>query len=330
MSVKSAPTAKVPTPRAHSKRSSRTTSCTEGASPPHQQGSCERSGRRACEHCTPPAKVGRFDPVLQNERRSLGLGIGLAQPRTWPFLHSGRPLPQREPPIEPAHPLPTVRDRFFLSGGVPPSRPLHLGLQHETVTLPRRHHHLQATSIQIVVGSQVHLAHRDVGGHSGSCLSAHLCSRTFKREPPLPQNPCHSTRCTMMAKHITLAATSAGAQGQKKRHVESPAQQEAEKLRIQPNGLGPHCERMRARVLSLRAGHTESWRNFALAWFWLLLTPWGCVCQTCVQQGHQPPIVGSSTLWRVPLSDHSQGICPTGPMCNSSNTNCADQSQTTS
>ena len=43
---------------------------------PNQQGSCERSGRRACEHCTPPAKVGRFDPVLQNERRSLGLGSG--------------------------------------------------------------------------------------------------------------------------------------------------------------------------------------------------------------------------------------------------------------
>ena len=26
---------------------------------------------------------------------------------------------------------------------------------------------------------------------------------------------------------------------------------------------GPHCERMRARALSSRAGHTESWRNFA-------------------------------------------------------------------
>ena len=71
------------TSRRHSKRSSRTTSCTEGASPPQpdagalvQQGSCERSGRRACEHCTPPAMVSSFDPVLQNERRSLGLGIG--------------------------------------------------------------------------------------------------------------------------------------------------------------------------------------------------------------------------------------------------------------
>ena len=90
-----------------------------------QQGSRECSGRRACEHCTPPAKVGSFDPVLQNERRSLGLGIGqrsqeLSRFFTPPAAHFA------------ARTTPTIRDRFFLSGGVPPSRPLRHGLQHET------------------------------------------------------------------------------------------------------------------------------------------------------------------------------------------------------
>ena len=56
---------------------------------------------------------------------------------------------------------------------------------------------------------------RHNGGHSGSCLS-HLCSRIQEGTPSSPE-PCHSTRCTMMAKHIKLAATSAGAHGQRKR-----------------------------------------------------------------------------------------------------------------
>ena len=124
---------------------------------------------------------------------------------------------------------------------------------------------------------------------------------------------------------------------------------------------GPHCERMRA--LSSRAGHTESWMNFTSNFLEALcchpIFGWlgsgsssrlvsansshGGTCQSCVHQHPLALVDGNKTRDRVvslqlsdhqpcgprvPLFDHSEGICQTCPMCSGSNTNCADQSQT--
>ena len=75
-----------------------------------------------------------------------------------------------------------------------------------------------------MVGVQGH------GGDPAPCLAADLSSSPLKWEPTLPQHPSHSTRCTMMAKHVKLA-TSAGAQGEEKGQVqEALAQEKTERL----------------------------------------------------------------------------------------------------
>ena len=116
---------------------------------------------------------------------------------------------------------------------------------------------------------------------------------------------------------------------------------------------GPHCERMRARALSSRAGHTESWRNLASPTSWKLFVATPIYGWLGSGSSSRLGTASINTLWHwltatkhetgssasncriiilavrgFPLSDHSQGICPTGPMCSGSNTNCADQSQT--
>ena len=118
---------------------------------------------------------------------------------------------------------------------------------------------------------------------------------------------------------------------------------------------GPCCDLTRARALSSRPGHTESWTNLSsdflealcchptlrLAWFWLLLTAWGTVRQLIPWWGNQP-CVGQCPLTlddgletrdrvvslqlsdhqpcgpRVSLFDHSEGICPACPVCSGS------------
>ena len=69
-----------------------------------------------------------------------------------------------------------------------------------------------------------------LGGHPSPSLAAHLGCSTLKRKPPLSQNPCLGARCSMMAKLVELAATSACARGQRQRQTEASAQQDAEKL----------------------------------------------------------------------------------------------------
>ena len=58
---------------------------------------------------------------------------------------------------------------------------------------------------------KVHVAHEHVRGHSSACLPACLRCCALMWEPTLPQHPCLRARCAMMAKHVKLAATSAGA-----------------------------------------------------------------------------------------------------------------------
>ena len=68
--------------RLYPKRASRTTSCTDGASPLKpatsrsvQQGRSERTGRRTSENCAALANASSFDPVLQDEWEGLGFGV---------------------------------------------------------------------------------------------------------------------------------------------------------------------------------------------------------------------------------------------------------------
>ena len=131
MSVKSVPTAKVPSLRA-------ATQSGHHAQPhalkarlhPHWSNK-EAVNALAVEHASTAPHLRRWAALtlfLQNERGSLGRGIGQRSQ-----IHfTGRPHPQRGPPIEPALPLPTIRDKFFLFGDVPPPRPLRRGLQHVT------------------------------------------------------------------------------------------------------------------------------------------------------------------------------------------------------
>ena len=93
-------------------------------------------------------------------------------------------------------------------------------------------------SIQVVEFCQVHVSDVEVGGNSSSGLSAYLGRSDLQRVAPSPQYPCHGARCTMMAKFVKLAATSAGTHGQKEGQVQASAQEDTERLSINPGSLG--------------------------------------------------------------------------------------------
>ena len=97
---------------------------------------------------------------------------------------------------------------------------------------------LQTPSIQVVELCQVHVPHVEVGGNSSSSLSAHLGRSDLQRVAPSPQHPCHGARCSMMAKFIKLAATSAGTHGQREGQVQASAQEDTKGLGIDPSSLG--------------------------------------------------------------------------------------------
>ena len=101
--------------------------------------------------------------------------------------------------------------------------------------------HLQASAVQIVEHSQIHVPDVEVVVEdAGPSLSAHLGSSHLQRESPSPQNSSHSARCTMMAKHVKLAATSAGAQDRGSGQVQASAQENPQRCRSQRPTLGTH------------------------------------------------------------------------------------------
>ena len=87
-------------------------------------------------------------------------------------------------------------------------------------------HNLQPASTTAKVVSHVH-----VRGDPGPCLAADLSSSALERKAPSPQDPSHSTRCTM-AKHVKLAATSPGAHGEGKGQLQTSAQEKTERLSV--------------------------------------------------------------------------------------------------
>ena len=93
-------------------------------------------------------------------------------------------------------------------------------------------HNFQPASVQIVEHCQVHVSHVHVRGDPGPCLAADLSSSALERKAPSPQDPSHSTRCTMVAKHVKLAATSAGVHGEGKGQVQPSAQEKTERLSV--------------------------------------------------------------------------------------------------
>ena len=84
-----------------------------------------------------------------------------------------------------------------------------------------------------------------------SSFTAHLCSGTLQWTAPSPKNPCHSTRSTMVAKDIMLVAHWQVRIDRGTGKVQSPAQEKAERLRVQSCRRGrwwrfEWCRRQRA------------------------------------------------------------------------------------
>ena len=212
--------------RRYPKRSSRTTSCTDGASPPPpatgRRSNKDAVNARAAEHARNALHL-RIKAALTLSCRMKGQAWALAPAkadRNLAVSSLHRPPTSAAETTNRARPTsPDNAGEIFLSFDVPPPRRLRHGLLHENYR--RRHQrrvnrklcpmpqsepvsdHLQATSIQVVVGNQIHVAHRAVRGHAGSCLSAHLRSRALKWESRFPRTPAtwHAAR------HFKLAAT---------------------------------------------------------------------------------------------------------------------------
>ena len=69
----------------------------------------------------------------------------------------------------------------------------------------------ESASIEDVDAFQVHVDDKSVGPHSRPCFFAHLRCCLLKWKHSSLNDPCHTARCSMMAKRVELAATSAGA-----------------------------------------------------------------------------------------------------------------------
>ena len=68
--------------------------------------------------------------------------------------------------------------------------------------------------------------------------SRQICAAAHSKGNSLLPNTPVSTRCAMVAKHVELTATSAGAQSEGKGQVEAEAKQEVERLRVEPGDPG--------------------------------------------------------------------------------------------
>ena len=212
MSIKSAPTSKsTHTTHSYSKRSSRTTSCTEGAFPPQPDtgrwSNKEAVNALAAENASTAPHLRRQAALtlfckIEGEAWALALANAA---KTWPFRHStGRPLPQRGPPIEPVHPVPIVRDRFFLSGGVPPSRPLPSWSAARNLAEPsRRKSDTNVVSITVPQSEPIcnHLGHWLTAMKHERVIILHLSDH----QPSGPRVPAQLAQCAAARTRTALA-----------------------------------------------------------------------------------------------------------------------------
>ena len=133
---------------------------------------------------------------------------------------------QRGPPSALFHFLLRARDMWYPSSvllvpvlpccGLPLSAwPCHLGVLApmwcRKQVEPRATTTIHLRRVENVDPFEIHVADERVGPHTRTCFSAHLCRGLLQWEPSLPQDPCHTARCTMMAKGVQKAATSASA-----------------------------------------------------------------------------------------------------------------------
>ena len=106
-------------------------------------------------------------------------------------------------------------------------------------------HNLESSAIQDIEGREVQVSHEDVCGHASSGLPADLSCGHLQRISTASQNPRLGARCTMMAKRLKLAATSAGTQSQRKGEMQPSAKKNAERLGVNSRrpGRGKCSER---------------------------------------------------------------------------------------
>ena len=103
---------------------------------------------------------------------------------------------------------------------IPPERRHHRRVNGQLGSLPQCQtvrQSLQCAPVQRVENCQVRVADEHVRGDPSACLPPDLRCGALKKKSSLPQHPCLWARCAMVAKHVELAATSAGAVRQDKK-----------------------------------------------------------------------------------------------------------------
>ena len=157
--------------------------------------------------------------------------------RKWAVSSDHRPPVSTTNTTRKARPPPPPGMWPLSCAALPPEPHRRAGSPSRTPTLPERRHgvdsqlgslpqgqhvcdHLDPSSIEAIESSHAEVVHEGVC-HRNPNLAAHLGYCTLKRKPPLSQNSCLGAHCSMMAKLVDLAATSACARGQGQRQVEA-------------------------------------------------------------------------------------------------------------
>ena len=101
--------------------------------------------------------------------------------------------------------------------------------------------HFQPSAVECLWCQHVQIANHDVRGHTGATFTANSGHCILHSKPPPRQQPRLRTRCTMMAKGVKLAATSAGASSGRERKTKPAEQKDPEQTRGNAQGKTRRC-----------------------------------------------------------------------------------------
>ena len=191
----------------------------------------------------------------------------------------------------------------------------------------------------------------EVCGDAGPCLTADLSSGTLERKAPSPQHPSNGARCTMMAKHVKLAAGGDRCNRLHKITRNGPASsrvafdvERSQRCRSQGSVLRtrqcpcavaeskPHL--LAHKLLFQLLGGPLLSSGHGLTGLWILFARWRAVGQLLPVRDRQTSVENSLLALpdrteashrvidfqlhhhalcdcRVPLSDHTKGVRPT-------------------
>ena len=247
------------TARLHPKRASRTTSCTDGASP-LQPATGRRSSKdsvnaRAAEqartalHLRTKAAFALFckkngqDWALASATAAENFAVSPLHRQPTSAARTTRrarpPSPDNSGQVRSLRRRASTKTAPSWSAARaladPSRRKGETSVNRQLRTVPQRQSvsdHLQTATIQIVVGDQIQVTHWDICRNTCSSFTAHLCSGTLQWTAPFPRNPCqaHATRwwpkISCWRPHQQVRIDRGG-------QVQSPAQEKAERLRVQ-------------------------------------------------------------------------------------------------